>query len=198
MRSNVEHLSRLALSLIQLRYHRNFRLSGHVRAKRETIGGNMRRPWLLFLLCLLFLTSLTTLTRASLTVRVDDSAIRIVFDDHGTRVLLPLETSQPLTTNVHIELLNTDGATAVQIEHEYQLRPGRNELTIPIGSWISGKSEDTREFLWYRLRYQITPAATSQFDKVSNIISLSQITPDIFALNVMAPREVHEGAAYRL
>ncbi len=160
----------------------------------------MRRPWLLFLLCLLLLPLLTSLTRASLTIRVDDSAIRILFDEQGTRVLLPVEVArgQVLDARARLELVDTDGTTVVTVECDYQLKPGRKELTIPIGSWVPGKSEDTRELLWYRLRYQITPVVESQFEKLTNVISLSQITPDIFALSVVAPPTAHEGAPYRL
>lgn len=50
----------------------------------------MRRTWLLFLICLLLPATIVQLTRASVTVRVDDSAIRVRFDEQGTRVLLQI------------------------------------------------------------------------------------------------------------
>jgi A-macroglobulin TED domain/Alpha-2-macroglobulin family/MG2 domain/Carboxypeptidase regulatory-like domain/Macroglobulin domain MG3/A-macroglobulin receptor binding domain/Alpha-2-macroglobulin bait region domain len=164
-------------------------------------GATMSRIWLLFLFCLLVFASIAPLTRAGLTVRVDDATVRILFDEHGTRVLLPIENArdQTLDTRIRIQLLDTDGRTAVTVERDYQLKPGRNELTIPIGSWITGQPQDTtRDFLWYRLSYHIIASGSSQFDEVSSVVSLSQITPDIFALQVASPRKAHEGAAYRV
>ena len=159
----------------------------------------MRRTWLLFLICLLLPATIVQLTRASVIVRVDDSAIRVQFDEQGTRVLLPIDVGpgQTLSARIKIELLNSEGTTVVVVQRDHQLSVGRNELTIPIGSWV-GKPGDAEDLLWYRLRYQVTPAAASQFDKVSSVLSLSQITPDIFALNVASSQTAHEGAPYRL
>ncbi|HZI47644.1 MAG TPA: hypothetical protein VFD75_07580, partial [Pyrinomonadaceae bacterium] len=156
----------------------------------------MRRTWLLFLICLLLPATIAQLTRASVTIRVDDSAIRVLFDEQGTRVLLPIEVGpgQTLSARIKIELLNSEGTAVVIVQRDHQLTVGRNELTIPIGSWVTGKPGDAQDLLWYRLRYQVMPAAPSQFDKVSSVLSLSQITPDIFALNVASSRTAHEGA----
>ncbi|PYS42389.1 MAG: hypothetical protein DMF71_09370, partial [Acidobacteria bacterium] len=72
-------------------------------------------------------------------------------------------------------------------------------MMIPISLWLSGKAAtDTRELLWYRLRYRITPGGSSQFEPVTNVISLSEITPDIFAVSVATARKVQEGSAYRV
>src|ERR1041385_4905116 len=160
----------------------------------------MRRTWLLFLICLLLPATIAQLTRASVTIRIDDSAIRVLFDEKGTRVLLPIEVGpgQTLSARIKIELLNSEGTAVVIVQRDHQLTVGRNELTIPIGSWVTGKPGDAQELLWYRLRYQVMPTAPSQFDKVSSVLSLSQITPDIFALNVASSQTAHEGAPYRL
>ena len=161
----------------------------------------MSRRWLLFLFCLSLLSLLAPLSRANLTVRVDDGAITVRFDEQGTRVVLPVENALPQTLDarVKLELLDTDGAIRAPVAHDYQLKSGRNELTIPLALWLAGKAAtDTRELLWYRLRYEITPRVSSQFDTVSNVISLSEITPDIFALNVATSRKAQEGSAYRL
>ncbi|HEY3103269.1 MAG TPA: alpha-2-macroglobulin family protein [Pyrinomonadaceae bacterium] len=161
----------------------------------------MSRTWLLFLFSLALLFLLSPLSRASLAVRVDESAIKVLFDEQGTHVVLPVQNAlgQPVDARVQLELLDTDGANRATAAREFQLKSGRNELAIPIALWLTGKAAtDTRELLWYRLRYQVTPAASSQFDTSSNVISFSEITPDIFALSVATSRKGHEGAAYRL
>src|SRR6185369_6033517 len=78
-------------------------------------------------------------------------------------------------------------------------KTGRNTLTIPIAVSLNGKAAtDTRELLWYRLRYSVSPARTSEFAPVRGVVSLSEITPDIFALRVASSRKAQEGSAFRV
>src|SRR5437016_2186980 len=161
----------------------------------------MSRKWLLFLFCLSLLIVLAPLSRAALTLRVKESAIRILFEEQGTRVVLAVENplGQRVDAHLKLELIDTGGAARATVERDHQLKPGPNELTVPIALWLTGKAAtDNRELLWYRLRYQITPASSSQFDQVSNVISFSEITPDIFTVRVATARKAQEGAAYRV
>jgi hypothetical protein len=161
----------------------------------------MSRTWLLFLICLSILILLAPLSRASLTVRVNDPEIKIFFDETATRVVLPVENdlNQPIAARIKLELLDPNGASRATVERNCQLSRGRNELTFPIALWLKGKSAtSTHELLWYRLRYQIAPASAAHFDSIANVVSLSEITPDIFAVNVASARKAHEGSTYRL
>jgi A-macroglobulin TED domain/Alpha-2-macroglobulin family/MG2 domain/Carboxypeptidase regulatory-like domain/A-macroglobulin receptor binding domain/Macroglobulin domain MG3 len=161
----------------------------------------MSRKWLLFPFCLSVLLTLAPLSSASLTLRVNESATRVLFEEQGTRVLLSVENSlgRRVDAHVQLELIDTDGAVRATAQSDDQIKPGVNTLAIPIALWLSGKSAtDTREVLWYRLRYRVAPATATQFDPLSGVISLSEITPDIFALHVAAPEKAQEGAAYRL
>src|SRR5688572_10640899 len=161
----------------------------------------MSRRWLLFLFCLSLLSLVAPLARANLSVQVDDASIKIWFDGQGTRVVIPVENAlrQPVASRVKLVLLDTDGVTRAAFGQDYQLKPGRNDLTIPLALRLTGKAAtDPGQLLWYRLRYEITPAASSEFDTVSNVVSLSEITPDIFKLNVATSRKAHEGSAFRL
>ena len=161
----------------------------------------MSRKWLLFLFCLSLLMVLAPLSRAGLTLRVKESAIRVLFEEQGTRVVLPIENSlgQRVDTHLKLEIIDPDGAARATVERDYQIKPGPNELTVPVALWLTGKAAtDTRELLWYRLRYQISPASSSQFDQVSKVVSLSEITPDIFAVSVATARKAQEGSSYRV
>ncbi|MDX6556959.1 MAG: hypothetical protein QOF72_8 [Blastocatellia bacterium] len=161
----------------------------------------MSRKWLLFPFCLSVLLTLAPLSSASLTLRINESATRVLFDDQDTRVLLAVENSlgRLVAAHVQLELIDVDGAVRAKAEANDQIKPGANTLNIPIALWLSGKSAtDTREVLWYRLRYRVAPATAGQFDPLSGVISLSEITPDIFSLHVAAPEKAQEGAAYRL
>ena len=161
----------------------------------------MSRKWPLFLFCLFVLIILAPLSRASLTLRVNESATRVLFEEQGTRVLLAVENSLGRRVDAHLklELLDTDGGVRATAEREDQIKPGANTIAIPVTLWLSGKAAtDTRELLWYRLRYQISSTRPSQFDPLSGVISLSEITPDIFALSVATAEKAQEGSAYRL
>jgi hypothetical protein len=82
------------------------------------------------------------------------------------------------------------------------------EASVPSGSSIStvplvkiGAGDyDDKELVWYRLRYEITAINPSgkETDPVSGLISLSEITPDIFQLLVSAPQEVGKEAKYTI
>jgi hypothetical protein len=63
---------------------------------------------------------------------------------------------------------------------------------------IGAGDYDVRELLWHRLRYDIAAIDSSgkETDSVSGLISLSEITPDIFRLLVSAPQEVGKEAKY--
>ncbi|PYS86586.1 MAG: hypothetical protein DMF70_02010, partial [Acidobacteria bacterium] len=161
----------------------------------------MSRKWLLFSFCLSVLLTLAPLSRASLTLRVNESATRVLFEEQDTRVLLAVENSLGRRVNAHLklELIDTDGTVRAAAERDDQIKPGANIIATPIGLWLSGKAAtDTRELLWYRLRYRITSPAPSQFDQLTGLISLSEITPDIFALSVATPGKAQPGAGYRL
>ncbi|MDX6405428.1 MAG: hypothetical protein QOH70_2883 [Blastocatellia bacterium] len=161
----------------------------------------MSRKWLLFPFCLSVLLTLAPLSSASLTLRIDESATKVLFENEGTRVLLAVENSlgRRVAAHVQLELIDIDGAVRAKAEANDQIKSGANTLNIPIALWVSGKSAtDTREVLWYRLRYKVAAATEGQFDPLSGVISLSEITPDIFALHVAAPEKAQQGAAYRL
>lgn len=161
----------------------------------------MSRKWLLFSFCLSVLLTLAPLSRAGLTLRVNESGTRVLFEEQDTRVLLAVENSlgRRVDTHIKLELIDTDGVVRATAEQDDQIKPGANAVAIPIALWLSGKAAtDTRELLWYRLRYRITALGSAQFDQLSGLVSLSEITPDIFALSVATPGKAEEGSAYRL
>src|SRR5258708_4279032 len=161
----------------------------------------MSRKWLLFSFCLSVLLTLAPLSRANLTLRVNESATRVLFEEQDTRVLLAVENSlgRRVSAHLRLELIDTDGVVRATAERDDQIKPGANIIATPIGLWLSGKAAtDTRELLWYRLRYRITSTGASQFDQLTGLISMSEITPDIFALSVATQGRAQEGAAYRL
>ncbi|MDX6385796.1 MAG: hypothetical protein QOK48_3369 [Blastocatellia bacterium] len=161
----------------------------------------MSRKWLLFPFCLALLFLLAPLSRAGLTLRVNESATRVVFGAEGTRVLLAIENSlgRQVDAQVQIELLDTDGAIRARAETTSQIKSGAAALDLPIDLKLSGKSaSETSEVPWYRLRYRVKPATTNTFEPINGVISMAAIAPDVFALHIAAPEKIQEGAAFRL
>lgn len=94
----------------------------------------MSRKWLLFPFCLSLLFIMTPLSRASLTLRVNESATRVLFEDQATRVLLSVENSLSRRVNAHIklELIDTGGGIHATAERNEEIKPGSNTVAIPI------------------------------------------------------------------
>ena len=78
----------------------------------------MSRKWLLFPFCLSVLLTLVPRSSASLTLRVNESATRVLFEERATRILLSVENSLGRRVNAHIklELIDTDGAIRATAE----------------------------------------------------------------------------------
>ena len=103
--------------------------------------------------------------------------------------------NQSLSVRLKLELLDPDDDTRGLAVRDLTLQPGVNQLSIPltlIGHRLN--EEDDQALPWYRLRYRIDPTleAKSAPGAAGGVISLSEIdTPDIFSLEVSAPRHTH-------
>lgn len=161
----------------------------------------MSRRWLLFPFCLSLLLVLVPLSSANVTLSINESATRVLFEPEATMVVLSVANPFNKLVDAHIklDLIDPEGVVRGTTQRDHQIKSGVSTITVPVNLWMKGKvAENTRELLWYRLRYEITPAGSGHFDAVNGLVSLSQITPDIFALQVAALDKAQEGSAYRL
>ncbi len=160
----------------------------------------MSRKWLLFLSCLALLIVLAPLSRAALSLHVNDSAIKVLFEEQGTRVVLPIENSlgHQVDASIKIEIINTDGITIATVEQKARLNVAWNEVTLPIARWVRALTDHTHELLWYRLRYSVRPANANDFEQINNVVSLSEITPDIFTVDLATGKYAQPGSPFRL
>ena len=94
---------------------------GQKRAHLIIQGGTMSRKWLLFLFCLSLLMVLAPLSRAGLTLRVKESAIRVLFEEQGTRVVLPIENSlsQRVDTHLKLEIIDRLRVDAARVHEQH-------------------------------------------------------------------------------
>jgi phosphatidate phosphatase APP1 len=163
-----------------------------------------RRSWVIVLFCLLTVSLLLSqLSSASTTLRVDEASTKVLLEARQTNVSLAIEnpTGHSFPAHVRLEVLDPQGHAIATTASDENIKRGNAALVIPLPLQLTDLSESKRnEMLWYRLRYLIRPLSSSEAssnERIEGIISLSEITPDIFQLNVTAPKKVREGMRYR-
>jgi hypothetical protein len=163
-----------------------------------------RRSWVIVLFCLFAVSLLLSqLSSASTVLRVNEASTRLRLEDKQTNLSLAVEnpTGRSFTARVRLELLDPEGQVTASAERDETIKRGNAALVIPLPLDLSGLSDaDRNEMLWYRLRYRIAPLSSSEaagVQQVEGIVSLSEITPDIFQLNIGAPAHAREGTRYR-
>ena len=133
---------------------------------------------------------------SSTSLRVDETKTRLALLEDHARVSLAVDNSSAGETRAHIrlELLDTEGRVCAAGERDETISAGPRALVIPVGFAASKLGEPQRRLLaWYRLRYRISLSA----DSVEGIISLSEITPDLFDLEIIGSSFAFDGMRYR-
>jgi A-macroglobulin TED domain/Alpha-2-macroglobulin family/Carboxypeptidase regulatory-like domain/MG2 domain/A-macroglobulin receptor binding domain/Macroglobulin domain MG3 len=153
------------------------------------------------LLCLFVCLLAAHLSSASSALRVDESRIRVSLDERQTRVTLALEngTGSAFTARVTVELLDPHDKARASATTDVQVRRGANQLSIPLDLPFSGLLEsEQKEFPWYRLRYHVAPSASAGgVAALEGIVSLSEVTPDLFELRVVSSSKARGGSTLR-
>ncbi len=134
-------------------------------------------------------------------LRVNESATKFSLQKEKAAVSLAIVNSHSATFTARINLAlitprNVIQATAVS---ETSISPGSSVFTLPLVKLGRGDFE-YKELIWYRLRYEISAADASgkESHPASGVLSLSEITPDIFRLLVSAPEETGKDAKYTI
>lgn len=156
------------------------------------------RPTALLLLCLI--SAFLWLTPSSATtakLRVNESATRVWPRANKTEVALAVEnlTGRPLRAKIELEWVDPADLVDGKTERRETIAPGASKLTVPF--LLPKEIHEQDKTLWYRLRYRVAPESGNTFLPVSGIISLSEITPDLFELRVTASEYPIPGKTYR-
>lgn len=156
------------------------------------------RPTALLLLCLFSVFWwLTPSSATTATIRVNETATRVWPRENKTEVALAVEnlTGRPLRAKIELEWVDPADLVDGKTELLKPIAPGAAKLTIPFPLPKEIHVQD--KTLWYRLRYRIATETGNAFPPVSGIISLSEITPDIFEMRVTASEYPIPGKTYR-
>ena len=125
--------------------------------------------------------------------RLDEAATKAFIKSGELETKLVFENkSATLEANIRLEILDASDKILVQTAAQKTLRRGRQTVSISLPFSYEDNSSD---YLWYRLRYSVEAA-----DKptVSGIVSLSEITPEIFEIRAAATETVFSGMNYRV
>ncbi len=159
----------------------------------------MSHRWLLSLLCLsvLFL-SLVQLTTANGELRVNEANSRVLLQSDPVGVLLVVENSsrEPFKAKVELELLTPTDRVIARSNTLQAIAPGSQTLRLNLPFSISSlQYKEHSQLPWHRLRYRLSNEGSP--DAITEgIISLSQMTPDLFELQVAASDVAREGTLY--
>lgn len=134
-------------------------------------------------------------------LRVNESATKFSLRKENAVVSLAIENthSATLTARINLELINPRDVIRATAVSETSVPSGSSVFTLPLVK-LGDSDYDDRELIWYRMRYEIATVDPSgkASDPVSGLVSLSEITPDIFRLLVSAPQEAGKEAKYTI
>jgi uncharacterized protein YfaS (alpha-2-macroglobulin family) len=153
-------------------------------------------------LCALAVASLVNAAQ-TFSLRVNEAATRISLAEGHGKVSLAVEnnTGSSAPAHIRLELLDPLDKVVARAQRREMLKPGANVVAalLPVSNLVR-PGEDIKQLIWYRLRYQIAPTAREEAATLltEGIISLSEITPDLFELDVAAASKVNAGQLYRV
>ncbi|HYP54030.1 MAG TPA: MG2 domain-containing protein, partial [Pyrinomonadaceae bacterium] len=160
----------------------------------------MARRWLPLLLCLSVCLCAVHYSAARSLLRVDETAVRLLFDDARTAVSLAVTNGgDAFAARVEVELLDTQDKVVARATLDQTLAPGASAVLVPLDVRYDNLEEWQRKrFPWFRLRYRVAPAAQSPSgERAEGFVSVSEAAPDIFELHLVTPPRARPGSRFR-
>ncbi len=132
-------------------------------------------------------------------LEMNEKACRLNFGETQVSATLALKnnTSRLVAANIKLELIDQDNRLRYRTEKIEQIKSGASALTLDL-TQVELKSQDlSDDKIWWRLRYVIIFENEDVSTPLEGIISASEITPDIFDLEIFAPDEAEAGTRYQ-
>ncbi len=163
--------------------------------------GLIPRRFAFFLICFSFFLIVFTATyfAQNVPLTLKEKSCRLIFDEDQVKAVLALEntTGKILPAHINIELLDQKDRVRYHVERDELIKSGSSTLAFDCAKIEIKDTAFSDDKLWWRLRYEITPAENA-FAPFSGIISASMITPDIFDLQVFAAPFPLTGTKYQV
>lgn len=136
----------------------------------------------------------TSAANAQVFLKVNEAETKATFENNQLQTSLVVESAadSPLPARLKLEVLDADDRILAVSETGHKLTRGKQNLQVPVTFDAAAKTD---ELLWKRLRY--TVSVENADASLSNIVSLSEIMPEVFELQVSAPEEVYAGMNLR-
>ena len=132
-------------------------------------------------------------TAAQMYLKISETEIKAVFTGTQLQVDLPFENPARVSAaNVRLEILDAEDKILAE---SVTLQNIRNRRAVVRISLVFNQKQDAENLLWKRLRYTVAPENSPA--ALSGIVSLSEIMPEIFELQISAPENVFAGTNLR-
>src|ERR1044071_6508842 len=140
------------------------------------------------------------LSSAAPAFRLDESRIRLSLDSAVARVRGGVENGpgREFPARLRVELLDPHDKVRATTASEVRLRRGTNALDAQLElNYAEMPGGERAEFPWYRLRYSVAPTETKDAPAaLEGVVSVSEITPDLFELRVISAPAARPGSHY--
>jgi hypothetical protein len=149
-----------------------------------------------------FLSALILLAPPAGELRVDEAAARLSVESGGTRLSLPFDNGShaEIPVSIEVELLEPRGAVVSRGVRTLSLRPGRMDVSVPIEPSLSALDPaEASQLLYYRSRYRVAPlSAASEIHPLDGTISVSELTSDLFELDIVHAEYARAGRLHQV
>ncbi len=154
----------------------------------------MRRAWCVLLLIFGALLPIAESLSANTALEVDERATRLNFDGDKATVSLAVNNAgtRSLSAQVKIDIIDPSNVIVASSQTTATLEAGANIVRTELEVNVS------HTLLWDRVRYSVIPLPPGDARPVEGVISASEITPDIFALETIKPGIIDEGRHCRI
>lgn len=127
--------------------------------------------------------------------KIDEAATKSFIKGETLENNLIIENkSATFAADVKVEILDADERILSEKSSRENIKRGRQTILLPLSFAVS---EDSNEYLWYRLRYTIKPINAPEKSS-SGLISLSEIMPEIFEIRAVSGRSISPGTNFRV
>jgi A-macroglobulin TED domain/Alpha-2-macroglobulin family/MG2 domain/Carboxypeptidase regulatory-like domain/A-macroglobulin receptor binding domain/Macroglobulin domain MG3/Alpha-2-macroglobulin bait region domain len=135
---------------------------------------------------------LSVAVNAQDSLKIDEAKIKAALINNQLQADLIIENSSQndISANVKLEVLDAEDKVVALTETLQKIRRGQKTLQIPVSFT---HKEDADELLWKRLRYTVSTESSS----FTNIVSLSEIMPEIYELQISTPEKIFAGMNLR-
>ena len=145
----------------------------------------------------IFVCFLAILNASAQTIfRLDEKATKAFITNDQLKTELALDNkSAKFAAKIRLEIIDVDERVLAQAETSETIKRGRQTLTV----WLPfSYAQNSNDYLWCRLRYSVTSDENAEIQTLNGIVSLSEITPEIFEVRAAAGEHIYSGMNYRV